>query len=278
MNFLERIPTRWLLIGAGLACLALWTAPSSAQTSGDPAMGKLLFEDTSNQSGNVQLGTCINCHTIQDRRSRIATGNLSGAEFADISFDRAMTRFTAAIGGNFSGVMGQFSQLDTQQTHDIAAYLSDTPKVTATDLSTTNTLAFVASGVGNAVTKDITISHSIATTDNLQITSVNLGAGATAFTTSSSCNNVVRAPAGTCNFSATYTPTGTAAESKILTVSLQQGSVMFNRTVMLNGSVAGVSAPLPSGDTSDSGGGALGLAWLSGLALATAVLSRQPRA
>ena len=77
MNFLERIPTRWLLVGAALACLALWAAPSSAQTAGDPAAGKLLFEDTPNESGTVQLGTCTNCHTVQDRRSRIATGTLA---------------------------------------------------------------------------------------------------------------------------------------------------------------------------------------------------------
>lgn len=277
MNFLERIPTRWLLVGAALACLALWAAPSSAQTAGDPAAGKLLFEDTANESGNVQLGTCTNCHTVQDRRSHIATGTLAGAPFADISFDTAMTRFATAIGGNFGGAMGQFSQLDTQQTRDIAAYLADTPKVTATDLSATNTLAFVASGVGNAVTKDITITHAIATTDNLQIANVSLGAGTTAFTRSSSCNNVTRSPAGACSFSVTYTPTGTAAESKTLSISLQQGSAMFERTVALNGSVAGVSTPPPAGDTSDSGGGALGWAWLSGLALATTALARHPR-
>lgn len=279
MNFLERIPTRWLLTGAALACLALWAAPSVAQTSGDPANGKLLFEDTPGESGIGALGSCDNCHTVQDRRNRIATGSLSeNPPFTPVTFDRAMTRFTTAIGGNYSGVMGQFNQLTDQQRGDIAAYIADTPKVTATDLSTTNTLAFVSSAVGNAVTRTLTINHSVATATNLQITNVSLAAGTTGFTRTSSCNGVTRAPAGTCTFSVTYTPTSTTAEAKTLTVALQLGSVMFNRTITLNGSVAGATPPpTPAPASSDDGGGALGWAWLSGLALATAVLARRRR-
>jgi hypothetical protein len=30
MNFLERIPTGWLLTGAGFACLLLWAGPGWA--------------------------------------------------------------------------------------------------------------------------------------------------------------------------------------------------------------------------------------------------------
>jgi cytochrome c553 len=280
MNFFERIPTRWLLAGAGVACLALWAAPSSAQTSGDATTGKRLFDDTSNESGLPQLGTCTNCHTVQDRRSRIATGNLSGAPFADISFDQVLSHFSTAIGGNYGGSMGQFSQLDPQQRGDITAYIADTPKLSATGMTIApNALAFSATAVGNAVTKNITINHSVATIDNLQITSVSLAAGASAFTRTSSCNGVTRTPAGTCTFSVTYTPTGTTNESKVLTVSLQQGSVAFTRTVTLNGSVAGVVVTPPStgGASSDSGGGALGGLWLSGLALATAMLARRRR-
>jgi cytochrome c553 len=63
MNFLERIPTRWLLAGAALACLALWAAPSSAQTTGDAALGKTLFEDTPNAAPDANLThACMNCH------------------------------------------------------------------------------------------------------------------------------------------------------------------------------------------------------------------------
>ena len=30
MNLFERIPTRWLIAGAGLACLVLWAGPGWA--------------------------------------------------------------------------------------------------------------------------------------------------------------------------------------------------------------------------------------------------------
>jgi cytochrome c553 len=278
MNFLERIPTRWLIVGAALACLALWAAPSSAQTTGDPAQGKLLFEDTPNQSGQYQLGTCTNCHTVQDRRSQIATGSKTGAPFADISFDRAISHFGNAIATQ--GAMSQFKNLDGDQVQNIAAYLADTPKVTATGLSTSNALAFDASASGVSVTKNVTINHSIATTDNLKIVSVTLDTGATAFTRSGACNNVMRSPAGTCTFSISYTPTTVSNETKNLTITLQQGSVTFTRSLTLNGSVAGGTTPPPATPSSgeDSGGGALGWMWLTGLGLATAVLSRRRHA
>jgi hypothetical protein len=174
--------------------------------------------------------------------------------------------------------MSQFQVLNLEQVEHIAAYIADTPKVTAADLNALNTLPFVASAVGAAVTRNITINHSFATTDNLQITSVSLGAGTTAFTRTGACNGVTRAPAGTCTFSVTYTPTSTTAESKTLTITLQQGTVSFNRVLTLNGSVAGSTTPPPAtGGGDDDGGGALGLAWLSGLALATAVLARRRR-
>jgi len=272
MNFFERIPTRWLLAGAALACLALWTAPSVAQTSGDPVAGKLLFDDTPNQAGASSLThSCSNCHgSVQDRRTRI--GN---SAFADISYDTALSRFGNAIGSQ-SG-MSQYQALSTSEVNDIAAYIADTPKVTATGLTALNTLAFVATGVGNAVTRNITINHSVATPDNLQITGVTLSGGTTAFTRTGTCTTL--SPAGTCTFSMTFTPTSTTAESKVLTVALRQGSVNFTRAVTLNGSVAGTPTPPPaSGGGGDDGGGALGWAWLTGLALATAVLARRRRA
>ncbi|MBT9527748.1 MAG: hypothetical protein IV105_21025, partial [Rhizobacter sp.] len=142
MNFLERIPTRWLLTGAALACLALWAAPSVAQTSGDPVVGKRLFEDTGNESGMQQLGSCTNCHTAQDRRNRIATGsNLQTPIFTAVTFERAMTRFGTAISGNLGGSMGQFNQLSSEQIGNIAAYLADTPKTSVAEL------AFTASAI-----------------------------------------------------------------------------------------------------------------------------------
>ncbi len=275
MNPLERIPTRWLLTGAALACLALWAAPSTAQVTGDPVHGKLLYEDTPTESGNNQLtGSCANsCHgNVDNRRTKIG-----GSAFADISYVQASAKVSAAIAN--IGPMNQFNGLDAQQVADIAAYIADTPKVTAAGLSTTNALAFSSSASGVAVTKNLTIHHSLATTANLQITGVALAAGTpTAFTRSSSCN----APrtlmaAGTCTFSVTYTPTSNTAESKALTVSMTQGGVAITRAITLNGSVAGAVTPPPATGGDDSGGGALGWVWLTGLALATVVLARRRR-
>jgi len=275
MNLLERIPTRWLLTGAALACLALWAAPSVAQSTGNPVTGQALYDDTNNASGlNNFTNDCIGCHGpgVQNRRTVIG-----GSQFADISFDRAMTRLGAAIGGNLGG-MSQFSRLDPQQIRDIAAYIADTPKVTATDLAADNTLAFVSTAVGNAVTKNITVQHSLTTTTTFQISSVSLAAGgSTAFTRTGTCTNL--AQAGTCTFSVTYTPTNSTAVSRVLTITGQIGTVPVTRTVTLNGSIAGVVTPPPPAPTGgDNGGGALGWAWLTGLALATAVLARRRRA
>jgi hypothetical protein len=275
MNFLERIPTRWLLAGAALACLVLWTAPIVAQTTPDPVLGEPLFNDTPNVAGvpNSIINSCTNCHTnVQNRRTRIG-----GSAFADISYETALNRLGSAISSQ--SAMAQFQALDVDQVAHIAAYIADTPKVTATDLTTANVLAFEASASGVSVTKNLTIRHSVATADNLSITNVALSSGGSTFARSSACNGATRAPAGTCTFSVTYTPTSTAPESRTLTVSLQQGASAFTRTITLQGSVAGVVTPPPasSGD-SDSGGGALGAVWLSGLALATALLARRRRA
>jgi mono/diheme cytochrome c family protein len=273
MNFLERIPTGWLITGAAFACLVLWAGPGWAQaSSGDPVSGLDLFNDTTGQAPVAALThNCTNCHSsVQERRTHIG-----GSAFADISFDTAMSRFGAAIAANRGGQMGQYSRLDPQQIRDIAAYIADVPRLTSADLTGT-TLPFIATAVGNAVTKTITVRHSEATSSNLTITNVTLSGG-TAFTRTASCLGAVRAPSGTCTFSVTYTPTTTAAENRTLTVALQQDSTTFTRAITLNGSVQGVVTPPPSGGGGgdDSGGGGLGLLWLSGLALATAALARR---
>jgi len=277
MNVLERIPTRWLLAGAALACLALWAAPSSAQTTGDATLGKPLFEDTPNAAPDANLThACINCHSsVQDRRKKISGDSSAAGGFADISYDTAIGRFGNAI--NTQAAMSEFKGLSLDQVQDIATYLADTPKVTATGLSA-NALAFASAASGTSVSKTVTLHHSLATTDTLQITGISLGSGATAFTRGSGCGSTL-APAGTCSFSVTYTPTSTTAETRTLTLSLKQGSVAFTRAVTLNGSVAGGTAtPPPASSGDDSGGGALGWVWLTGLGLATAVLSRRRRA
>jgi hypothetical protein len=277
MNVLERIPTRWLLAGAALACLALWAAPSSAQTTPDAKVGQPLFEDTPNMAPDANLThTCVNCHTnVQDRRKKISGDSTAAGGFANISYDTALGLFGNAIATQAK--MSEFKALDLEQVQNIAAYLADTPKVTATDLSALNVLPFSSAASGASVTKTLTLHHSVATTDNLQITGITL-AGSPAFTRSNSCGSTL-APAGTCTFSVTYKPTNVGVDSGTLTVALKQGTVAFNRPIALDGSVAGaVGTPPPSSSSSDSGGGALGWVWLTGLALATAVLALRRRA
>ncbi|MBC7955896.1 MAG: c-type cytochrome [Cytophagales bacterium] len=286
MNFLERIPTRWLLAGAAMACLALWAAPSSAQTSGDPAAGKRLFEDTANESGVFpQLGTCTNCHNVQERRNRIATGspaNTNTPIFTAVTFDRAISRFGTAIGGNYSGVMGQFSQLSPTQIGDISAYLADTPKTSVA------LLTFTASAINtNTTALPVDLSNSI-TSGALTIpngTGVTItGSGAARFTlTTDSCSAQTLAASTlltttSCRISVRFSAPDMAAYAASLTLSMRvQGSgTTFTRVVPLSGQV-GTPTPTPTPSGGDSGGGALGWVWLSGLALATAVLARRRR-
>lgn len=274
MNLFERIPTTWLLTGAGFACLLLWAGPGWAQ---DAAMGRRLFEDTPNESGVPTLGTCTNCHTIGNRRNAISNGQ---GDFADITFDRAMTEFGTAISQNLGGSMGQFSQLGNDNIRHIAAYLSDTPKVTSNLMTDAHVLPFVATAVGNARTQDIVIRNGATAPTTLQVTGITLSSGTTGFVRAGNCIGAQATAGNSCTFSVTYTPTSTAAESKTLTIALRYGSTNFNRTVTLNGSVQGTTPPPQppvQGGGDSGGGGALGLVWLAGLALATGVLARRRR-
>jgi cytochrome c553 len=284
MNFFERIPTRWLLTGAALACLALWAAPSVAQTSGDPIVGKRLFEDTSNESGIGALGNCTNCHNVQDRRNRIATGSNSATPiFTAVTFDRAMSHFGSAIGSNLGGVMGQFNQLSSEQIANISAYLADTPKTSVAQLS------FSASAINtNTTSQSVDLSNSI-TTGTLTITGVTIsGSGAARFTSTSDICNAQTLAASTllttnsCRVSVRFSAPDTATYTASLNLSMRvQGSgTTFTRTVPLSGQVGTPTPPPPPANNGggDDGGGALGWAWLTGLALATAVLARRRRA
>jgi cytochrome c553 len=280
MNFFERIPTRWLLTGAALACLALWAAPSVAQ---DPNSGQRLFNDTSNESGIGALGNCTNCHNAQERRNRIATGSLSSTPiFTAVTFDRAMSHFGAAIGGNYGGVMGQFSQLGEERIADIAAYLADTPKTSVAQLG------FTATAVNtNTLSQSVDLTNAI-TSGTLTITGVTItGSGAARFTsTADSCNTQTLAASTlltttSCRVSVRFSAPDTAAYSASLNLAMRvQGSgTTFTRAVPLTGQVGSTTPPPATGGAgSDDGGGALGLAWLCGLALATAVLARRRRA
>ncbi len=273
MNFLERVPIRWLLAGAGAACLALWAAPSSAQTppQPDPRLGQELFENTPAASGRAGItNSCVNCHaTVANRR--IAIG---GSAHADISYQEAITRFTHAV--SIHQPMNQFIALDSSQTAHLAAYLADTPKVAATALLN-GALDFETFAPGQSAVHSLTVQHAVATTENLQIRDITLGPGNAAFQVSSACRHTVAAPAGQCTFSVTYQPTAREQQSRTLTIALQQGAEAFERTVTLRGTVAGAMPAPPPGDSGDPGGGALGAAWLAGLAAATLALARRPR-
>ena len=282
MNLFERIPTRWLLTGAALACLALWAAPSVAQTSGDPTVGKRLFEDTSNESGIGALGNCTNCHNVQDRRNRIATGSNSATPiFTAITFDRAQSHFGAAIGNNIGGVMGQFNQLSGEQIANISAYLADTPKTSVAQLS------FTASAINtNTLPQSVDLNNSI-TNGTLTITGVTItGSGAARFnSTSDTCNAQTLAASSllttnSCRVMVRFSAPDTAiyTASLNLTMRVQGSMTTFTRAVPLSGQVGTPTPPPATSGGGDDGGGALGWAWLSGLALATAVLARRRRA
>lgn len=275
MNFLERIPTRWLLTGAALACLVLWAGPGWAQAADDPVAGRALYDDTNAVTGIAFTNDCINCHApgVQNRRTAIG-----GSAYAAISFDQAMARFGSAIGSDRGGAMGQFNQLSAQQIRDIAAYIADTPK------TSTDALSFSASAVNtNTLSQNIDLTNA-QTSGTLTITSVAIGgAGAARFNaTSDTCTSQTLAAStgstpSSCRVSVRFSAPDTAPYTGTLTLSMRVAGSMtvFTRTVALSGRVA--TTPPPSNNGGDSGGGALGLAWLGGLALATLALARRRR-
>lgn len=280
MNFLERIPTSWLLTAAAFACLVLWAGPGWAQTTGDPVAGRLLFEDTPGESGMPTLGACTNCHTIHDRRNRIATGGTNSSAtppFTAVSFTSATGRFGTAIGANYGGAMGQFNALDSTQFQNIAAYIADTPKLSVASLS------FAPSAINtNTASQDVDLSNAV-TNGTLTITSVAIsGPGAARFTsTSDTCTSQTIAAstvstASTCRVAVRFSAPNTSAYTASLTLTMRvQGSMTtFTRVLPLSGQVVATPPPA-SGGGGDSGGGGLGLVWLAGLALATAALARR---
>lgn len=278
MNFFERIPTGWLLTGAAFACLLLWAGPGWAQSTGDPVAGRALFEDTPGETGNAQLGSCTNCHSIHDRRNRIATGTITATPpFTAVSFNSASGRFGAAIAGNFMGQMGQFSALDTTQFQNIAAYIADTPKLSVDSLS------FSPSAINtNTLSQDVDLRNAV-TNGTLTITNVALsGTGAARFNvTADNCTSQTIAAStvstpSTCRVSVRFSAptTSTYTASLTLTIRVQGSMTTFTRVLPLSGQVA-TTPPPSSGGGGDSGGGGLGLVWLAGLALATAALARR---
>lgn len=254
------------------ASLAAASAGSLAQTR-NPVAGAALFNNTPGDGGL----NCISCHgSVQNRRQTIS-GSLTSAAagYAAISVDTAQSRLSLAIQNNAGGVMNQFNTLSiNNEISDLAAYIADTPKVSAT------TLTFTASAA-NSSPADQHVDLSIPKTEGIVVTGVALsGSGAARFSRSSdACNTqTLAAGAADCRISVRFTPNDTQVRSATLTITMQQGgsSTPFTRTVALNGSVGTTPSPTPTTPaTSDSGGGALGFGWLAALGLVAALARRR---
>ncbi|WP_157598006.1 MULTISPECIES: hypothetical protein [unclassified Rhizobacter] len=268
---------------ARTACVAaLATTAFAAHATDNPATGKLLFEDTMNQTGLSFTGNCTSCHTnVQNRRAEIhfKTGGGSRDPFAAIDAETALNRIGYAL--NNVSAMKQFQVLEADQLTDLAAFIADTPKTSDTALS------FSASAVNTpTVSQNLDLRNGV-TFGQVTVDSVAIGGtGAARFTLKSdTCTAQKLAASATCRATISFSAADTAGYSATLTMTMHQGSstTKFTRTVALDGAV-GVVTPPPSGgngggtsggNNSDEGGGALGVAWLGGLAIATALLRRR---
>jgi cytochrome c553 len=265
------MPTMHLLPASFLLGLTLICGIAQAQTTNDdPVAGKALFENTASASGNAGLASCISCHgSVEARRSQLSG---SGDSYADITFDTAMTRFTAALANQPD--MRPLRVLTNQQVRNIAAYLADTPKTTPVSETQLN---FSAALNGNSAAQTVTLKHSTAVNENLQVTSVAaIGTGAANFVLGKSgCEGVTLTPANSCSITVTYAPSTSAVSTPDLVFTMKQGAstTTFERVLFLNGSIASTTPP-----ADDSGGGALGLGWLVALGGAVAALARRRRA
>lgn len=264
-----------LALAAALS-LTLVAAPAWAQSTPNPVNGKALFEDTGLASGNNTIGSCTNCHSsVQERRAKIS-GNtaLSPA----MSYETTISRLGAAI-GNVGG-MAQFKVLSGEDIADLAAYIADTPKASATSLTFTATAVNTISAV-----QSVRITAPVAANGALRITNIAIaGTGAAKFTRTYSCDNKTFAAAESCDIGVTFSPNDTAAANPVLTVTMNEGAstTPITRRVTLNGSVSAATptptpTPTPPATGDDSGGGAIGWGWLLAMAAATAALGGRRR-
>lgn len=255
-----------------LSCLglSLIAVAAHAQSADNPVTGKALFENTASASGNAGLPSCTNCHgSVEARRSQLSG---TGDSYADITFDTAMMRFTAALANQPD--MRPLRVLTNQQVRNIAAYIADTPKTSPVSETQLN---FSATLNGNSPPQTVKLSHATATSENLQIVSVAaIGTGQANFVVQPACNGVTLTPSNSCSLTVTYAPTTTTLSTPDLVFTLRQGpstNTTFERVLFLNGSVTSTTPP-----ATDSGGGALGLGWLAALGTAVAALARRRRA
>jgi cytochrome c553 len=266
-------------LARALAISGMWAlvaaTPAHAQTSGNPVTGKLLYEDTPNQVNNQQINACVNCHTVESRRQL-----LSGNQFGPVPFATAQSRLQGAINANTGG-MGQFSVLSAQEVVDLAGYLSDTPKTSATQLD------FAPGAVNVAASLPLDLTHAIATSATIRVTSVAIsGTNASDFSvTSDACSLQTLNASGTCRVTVRFMSATTAGKSARITFTLDpsNSTTNFTREVVLTGAVA-VAAPPPApapspapAPATDTGGGSLGWPWLAALAAAVAATRRATR-
>jgi len=257
---------------AALFAFALVASPVQAQSSGDPVRGKLLFEDTPGTSGINTLGTCTNCHaSIQDRRAAVAD---STAQSPVISFETAMNKFGVALGRQ---QMQQFTALSADDRNAIAAYIADTPKVDVTALTFT-----AAATNTTSASQTITITSPMAPLGTLAVTKIEIaGTGFANFGRTFECDGkAFTTPGSSCTFSVYYSPKTSAASNPVVTITMKEGSSPdILRRVALNGSIttasATPSATANAGPADSGGGGAIGWAWLAGLAAGTVALARR---
>lgn len=277
---LSRAFARTFAAAAVLAVAALSTAqPARAQASGDPVIGKLLFDDTPNQTNNQQLGACVNCHgSVENRRIQI-----SGNQFGPLTFATAQSRLQTAINSNTGGSMGQFSVLTAAQVDDLAAYIADLPRTSATQLDFAPSAVNVEERLPLDLTQATAPSGTLGT---VRVSSVVIsGMNASDFSLATdSCSTQTLAANGTCRVTVRFMSATTAAKSARVTYTLNpSGSLTdFTREVVLTGAVAVATPPPPATPPSggDSGGGALGFGWLAALAAAVVAarrVTRRPR-
>ncbi len=259
-----------------LATLLLATSAAAAQ-AGDAASGRLLFELTPEATGNAALQRCRDCHVSANaaldpvaERRRVIGGN----EFAAITPDLARTRLAAAVLNEPQ--MAPFkTTLSTQNLDDLAAYIADTPKASV------DTLALSAPAVLGSDSAFFTLTHSTATTFPLLVNSVTVtGSDAGAFV-ASGCQGQTLAAGNQCTVQVQFTAADTVRKNGQVVISLRQQGVDFSRTVAVTGGVAGVTPPSSGGGLNptpgNTGGGALGGAWLAALAAAALTARRTAR-
>jgi mono/diheme cytochrome c family protein len=259
---------------AAIALTAMLALPAAAQTGGDAVAGRALFDDTMAATGQSFSANCTGCHDVQSRRAMLSGSN---NPYGAVTWDSAAGRLVSAITGGVPA-MSQFGGVLTpQQVYDLAAYIADTPRTSATALD------FSASAVNTpSAAQDVDLRHAVAIDEPLEVVSVAIsGSGAARFTrTSDTCDAQTLVAGASCRVSLSFSSPDTQGRTASLDFTLRQGasSTTFTRSVALTGVASGTTTPPPPvGGSGDDGGGALGLGWLAALAAAVAALSRRRR-